>query len=67
MEKPTAGRDWRFNIGYLLFALIGILILQQIWEVHQQTEVVPYSEFATCCARTRSPRSRSASRSSARR
>jgi cell division protease FtsH len=46
MEKPPAGRDWRFNIGYLLFALIGVLILHQIWEVRQQTEVVPYSEFA---------------------
>ena len=46
MEKPPAGRDWRFNIGYALFALIAILILHRMWDIRQQTEVVPYSEFA---------------------
>lgn len=46
MDKPPARRDWRFNIGYLLFALITILILHRMWEIQQQTEVVPYSEFA---------------------
>ena len=44
-EKP-ADRDWRFNIGFALFALIAILILHQLWDARQQTEIVPYSEFA---------------------
>jgi cell division protease FtsH len=44
-EKPP-GRNWRFNIGYLLFALIGVLLLHRMWDIHQQTQVIPYSEFA---------------------
>ncbi len=47
MEKPTTERRWRFDIGYFLLALIAILILQQVWTTHQQTEVVPYSQFAS--------------------
>lgn len=46
MDKQTNNRPWRFDVGYFLVALIGILILQQLWIIHQQTEVVPYSEFA---------------------
>ena len=38
-------RKWHFNIGYLLFAFAGMLILQGFWATYQQTEVVPYSEF----------------------
>ena len=45
MEKP-AGWNWRFNIAYLLFALIGVLLLHRMWDTHQQTQVIPYSEFA---------------------
>jgi cell division protease FtsH len=40
MEKRT-----RFNVIYLLFALLAILMLQQWWQTAQTTEVVPYSEF----------------------
>ena len=40
MEKRT-----QFNIGYLLFALLAIFILQQWWQQAQTIEVVPYSEF----------------------
>ena len=40
MERRT-----QFNIGYLLFALFTILILQQWWQQAQTIEVVPYSEF----------------------
>ena len=36
---------WHFNIGYLLFAWIAILLLQQWWITAQQIEVAPYSEF----------------------
>jgi len=46
MDKPPVERDWRFNVGYLLFALISVLFLHRLWEVQQQTEVIPYSEFA---------------------
>jgi len=40
MEKRT-----QFNIGYLLFALFAIVIVQQWWQQAQTVEVVPYSEF----------------------
>src|SRR5687768_16419185 len=40
MERST-----QFNVGYLLFALLGIFILQQWWQQAQTIEVVPYSEF----------------------
>jgi cell division protease FtsH len=46
MERAAKEKRWRFDIGYFLFALIAILILHQAWTIHQQTEVVPYSEFA---------------------
>ncbi|PWB79657.1 MAG: cell division protein FtsH [Methylocystaceae bacterium] len=46
MDKPTKEREWRFDVGYLLFALVAILLIQQVWTVYRQTEVVPYSEFA---------------------
>ena len=40
MERST-----RFNIGYLVFALMAIFVLQQWWQQAQTVEVVPYSEF----------------------
>jgi cell division protease FtsH len=40
MERQT-----RFNIGYLLFAVLAILALQQWWQRAQTIEVLPYSEF----------------------
>jgi cell division protease FtsH len=40
MEKRT-----QFNIGYLLFALFAIVVVQQWWQQAQTVEVVPYSEF----------------------
>src|SRR4051812_27233326 len=40
MERRT-----QFNIGYLLFALVAILALQQWWQQAQKVEVLPYSEF----------------------
>ena len=40
MERRT-----QFNIGYLLFALLAIVILQQWWQQAQTIEVLPYSEF----------------------
>jgi cell division protease FtsH len=40
MEKKT-----QFNLAYLIFALMAVLLVQQWWTQAQQTEVVPYSEF----------------------
>src|SRR5688500_8113195 len=40
MERST-----RFNVGYLVFALLAIFMLQQWWQQAQTVEVVPYSEF----------------------
>jgi cell division protease FtsH len=48
MERRT-----QFNIGYLLFALLAILILQQWWQTAQTIEVVPYSEFEKLLAEHR--------------
>jgi cell division protease FtsH len=44
-EATTMPKNWGFDIGFLLFALIALLILQQMWAAAQQTDVVPYSEF----------------------
>jgi cell division protease FtsH len=40
MERKT-----QFNVGYLLFALFAVVLLQQWWQRAQTIEVVPYSEF----------------------
>jgi cell division protease FtsH len=40
MERKT-----QFNVGYLLFALFAMLLVQQGWQRAQTIEVVPYSEF----------------------
>ncbi len=44
MEKQR-----HFDIGFLLFAFAGLLILQGLlqglWAAYEQTEVIPYSEF----------------------
>ncbi|MGQ0547132.1 MAG: ATP-dependent metallopeptidase FtsH/Yme1/Tma family protein, partial [Betaproteobacteria bacterium] len=40
MERRT-----QFNVGYLLFALLAMVFLQQWWQTAQTVEVVPYSEF----------------------
>jgi len=35
----------QFNLAYLIFALLAIMLVQQWWTQAQQIEVVPYSEF----------------------
>ena len=42
---PSMERRTQFNIGYLLFALVAMLALQQWWQQSQKVEVLPYSEF----------------------
>ena len=40
MERKT-----QFNLGYLIFALLAMVFVQQWWQRVQTVEVVPYSEF----------------------
>ena len=40
MERKT-----QFNLGYLLFAVFAMVLVQQWWQRAQTIEVVPYSEF----------------------
>jgi cell division protease FtsH len=40
MERRT-----QFNLGYLIFALLAMVLVQQWWQRAQTVEVVPYSEF----------------------
>jgi cell division protease FtsH len=47
MANPTKDKAWRFDIAYLLIALIGVLVIQQMWTTYRETEVVPYSQFET--------------------
>ena len=35
----------RFNIGYLFFALLAIVLLRDVWTQMQSVETVPYSTF----------------------
>ena len=46
MDKQT-----RFNLLYLLFALLGLWLGQQAWREAQTVEIVPYSEFESLLAR----------------
>ncbi|ROR32058.1 ATP-dependent zinc metalloprotease FtsH [Inmirania thermothiophila] len=38
-------REQQFNLGYLLVALLGILMLQHLWVQATQVETIPYSRF----------------------
>ncbi len=40
MDKKTA-----FNLWYVIAAVLGVLILQDLWTSYQEVEPVPYSEF----------------------
>jgi len=40
MDKRT-----QFHLWYVVAAVLGILVLQQLWTQSQQTAVIPYSEF----------------------
>ncbi len=37
--------NWRFDRGFLPFALAAILILQGVRTTYRRTEVIPYAEF----------------------
>jgi cell division protease FtsH len=46
-------RRAQINLGYLVFALFAMLLLQQWWQTAQTVEVVPYSEFEKLLAEDR--------------
>jgi cell division protease FtsH len=48
MQKKT-----QFNLAYLIFALLALMLAQQWWRGAQQVEVVPYSEFEQLLAQNR--------------
>ena len=43
----------QINIGYLIFAMFAVMLLQQWWQTTQTVEVVPYSEFEQLLAQDR--------------
>jgi cell division protease FtsH len=43
----------RFNLIYLLVAMVALLFVQQWWQAMQTTEVLPYSEFEKLLAEGR--------------
>ncbi len=40
-------RVTQFNIGYVLFAALGVLLLHDLWVATQTVAPIPYSEFQT--------------------
>jgi cell division protease FtsH len=43
----------RFNVAYLVFALVALLLVQRWWQEAQSIDVVPYSEFEQMLAEGR--------------
>ena len=48
MERKT-----QFNLVYLIFALLAMVLVQQSWQRYQTVEVVPYSEFEQILAQNK--------------
>jgi len=48
MEKRT-----QFNVAYVIFALLAMMLVQQWWTKAQTVEVVPYSQFEKMLAENR--------------
>jgi len=40
MERQT-----QFNIWYLIIAVLGVVLLRDMWVASKQVEMIPYSEF----------------------
>ncbi|MEX2240490.1 MAG: ATP-dependent zinc metalloprotease FtsH [Burkholderiales bacterium] len=43
----------RFNVAYLVFALVALMLVQRWWQEAQSIDVVPYSEFEQMLAEGR--------------
>ena len=50
---PGVETSARFNLIYLLVAMVALLFVQQWWQAMQTTEVLPYSEFEKLLAEGR--------------
>src|SRR5579864_1256531 len=44
MPAPV-NKQTQFHLGYLIAAMIGVLIIQGIWGYYNTVETIPYSEF----------------------
>ena len=42
---PPIQPQTKYHALYFVAAMIGILLLQQVWTQYQRVEVVPYSQF----------------------
>ena len=40
MQKKT-----QFSVGYFFFAMLGVIVLQNVWQSVRTTEAIPYSEL----------------------
>ncbi len=40
----------RFNLGYAIVAILGVMLVQDLWVRSQQVAVIPYSKFETLLA-----------------
>ena len=40
MDKKTS-----FNVWYLVAAMVGVMLLQSLWQTTQQATPIPYSQF----------------------
>ena len=38
-------KDARFNLGYFLFAFLGLMLIQYVYTTTQQVATIPYSQF----------------------
>jgi cell division protease FtsH len=38
-------KDARFNLGYFLFAFLGLMVIQYVYTTTQQVATIPYSQF----------------------
>ncbi len=38
-------KDARFNLGYFLFAFLGLMVVQYVYTTTQQVATIPYSQF----------------------
>ena len=44
-KKQRFDRQQRFHAWYFVAAIMGIILLQQLWSFGQTVQIIPYSEF----------------------
>jgi hypothetical protein len=45
--RPAMDPKHKFNLWYLVAAVFGVILLQNLFVLSQQVETIPYSEFET--------------------